>query len=220
MIVEVKNAMLQYDSGFCVRNLDFDIDAGEYVIITGPTGSGKSSVLRLIYMDLFPSAGSVSVLGVDSLKVQRRHISSVRQQIGLVSPDLKLLEDRDIFGNLILPLELQGKPANDARQRVQEIADRLKLRNRLGHQAYELSAGERKRVELARALVIKPEILIIDEPLSHLDTENIAEVFSILEEEQSAGMTVIAAAQDDLSTYVSASRMLEMKAGKLLSENR
>jgi len=217
-MIRFKNVFLRFDTGISLRELDFEVEKGEFVYLYGDSGSGKSSILKMIYMDLFPNSGTVEVLGFNSSTAKRREIASIRQQIGMVFQDFHLLKDRDIFSNIALPLELQGIKADEVHRQVTLKADELGIRSRLSHHPHELSAGEQQRVALARAMVSKPDILLADEPVAHLDEKAGAEIIKYLWDINESGTCVLLATHNELLIKQDPARTLTIVSGEVVRD--
>ncbi|MBT4035671.1 MAG: ATP-binding cassette domain-containing protein [Candidatus Marinimicrobia bacterium] len=219
-MIRFENVFLRYDTGISLRDLDFTIDKDEFVYLYGDSGSGKSSILKMIYMDLFPNTGTVDVLGSDSSNIKRRDIAKIRQRIGMVFQDFYLLSDRDIYSNIALPLELQGIKADVVRSKVTLKADQLGIRSRLSHYPHELSAGEQQRVALARAMVNAPDILLADEPIAHLDEKAAAEVLKYIWEIHEAGTSVIFATHNKSLIKKDPARVMTLVSGEVVKDRQ
>ncbi|MBC8192045.1 MAG: ATP-binding cassette domain-containing protein [Candidatus Marinimicrobia bacterium] len=217
-MIRFENVFLRYDTGISLRDLNFSIDKDEFVYLYGDSGSGKSSILKMIYLDLFPNSGAVSVLGSDSTHTKRRDIAKIRQRIGMVFQDFHLLADRDIYSNIALPLELQGFKTDEVRSKVSLKADELGIRSRLSHYPHELSAGEQQKVALARAMVISPEILLADEPIAHLDEKAASEVLKYIWKIHDAGTCVIFATHNDNLLKQDPARNITLVSGEVVSD--
>jgi len=217
-MIQFDNVYLHYDSGISLRNLNFSIDQSEYVYLYGPSGSGKSSILSLVYMELFPNAGQVKVLGYHSSKIKRREIARLRQQIGMVFQASRLLADRDIFSNIALPLELLGLPTREIHRKVSGISDELGIRARLSHFPHELSAGEQQRVSLARAGINSPAFLLLDEPTAHLDEESTREVMQAIDRMHEKGAGILFATHKSKLLKRDPARTLTIDSGEIIQD--
>jgi len=217
-MIRFEKVFLRFDTGISLRNLNFSIERGEFLYLYGDSGSGKSSILKMIYMDLFPNAGSVNVLDFDSSHIKRGDIAKIRQKIGMVFQNFYLLSDRDIFSNIALPLELQGLKADEVRRRVTLKADELGIRSRLSHFPHELSAGEQQRVTLARSVVDSPDILLADEPIAHLDPTAATEVVKYLWKINESGTTVIFATHNEKLLKNDPARTLTIVSGEVVKD--
>jgi cell division transport system ATP-binding protein len=217
-MIRFENVFLRFDTGISLRELNFTIDQGEFLYLYGDSGSGKSSILKMIYMDLFPNSGTVSVLDFDSSQIKRRDIAIVRQKIGMVFQDFYLLSDRDIYSNIALPLEIQGLKADVVRRTVSLKADELGIRSRLSHYPHELSTGEQQRVALARAIVNSPDVLLVDEPLAHLDSTAAKEVVKHLWKINESGTSVIFATHNEKLLREDPARTMTLVSGEIVKD--
>ena len=177
-----------------------------------------TSILKMICMDLFPNSGTVSVLDFDSSQIKRRDIAIVRQKIGMVFQDFYLLSDRDIYSNIALPLEIQGLKADVVRRTVSLKADELGIRSRLSHYPHELSTGEQQRVALARAIVNSPDVLLVDEPLAHLDSTAAKEVVKHLWKINESGTSVIFATHNEKLLREDPARTMTLVSGEIVKD--
>ena len=217
-MINFEKVFLRYDSGISLRDLNFSIEKDEFVYLFGDSGSGKSSILKMIYLDLFPNSGSVSVLGADSNNIKRRDIAIIRQKIGMVFQDFYLLSDRDIYSNIALPLEIQGLKPAEVRSKVSLKADEFGMRSRLTHYPHELSAGEQQKVALARAMVNSPEILLADEPIAHLDEKAAADVLKHIWKIHETGTSVIFATHNDNLLKQDPARTMTLVSGEIVKD--
>jgi len=217
-MIRFDKVFLRFDTGISLRDLDFEVEKNEFVYLYGDSGSGKSSILKLIYMDLFPNSGTVRVFEHDSSHIKRREIAAIRQRIGMVFQDFQLLSDRDIFSNIALPLEIQGINGDEVQRKVALKADELGVRSRLSHYPHELSAGEQQRVALARAMVTSPEILLADEALAQLDERAANEVLEHIWKINEAGTSVIFATHNESIIKQDPSRTLSIVSGEIVKD--
>jgi len=217
-MIHFENVFLRYDTGISLRDINFTVEKNEFLYLYGDSGSGKSSILKMIYMDLFPNSGSVKVLDFDSNHIRRGDIAHIRQQIGMLFQNFYLLSDRDIYSNIALPLEIQGEKADAVRRKVTLKADELGIRSRLSHYPHELSCGEQQRVALARATVDSPAILLADEPIAHLDPTAAAEIVKYLWKINEAGTCVIFATHNDNLLRNDPARTLTIISGEIVED--
>lgn len=217
-MIQFDKVFLRYDTGISLRELSFHIERDEFVYLYGDSGSGKTSILKLIYMDLFPNSGSVSVLNYDATSIKRRDIAHLRQRIGMVFQDFYLLADRDIYANIALPLEIQGTKSDQVQRKVMQKADELGIRSRLSHYPHELSAGEQQRVVLARAMINDPDILLADEPIAHLDEKAASDVIEYLWKINSSGTSVIFSTHNETLLKMNPARTMSLVAGEIVKD--
>jgi putative ABC transport system ATP-binding protein len=180
-----------------VAGVSLAIGRGEFVAVTGPSGSGKSTLLHLMGGLDVPSAGRVVIDGT-TLSALRDDTLTVfrRRHVGVVFQEFNLLPTHSAEENVALPLELDGRPAREIRERVARVLDRVGLAHRRRHRPDELSGGEMQRVAIARALVVDPVVLLADEPTGNLDSETGAHVLAALAEANEAGCTLVLVTHD------------------------
>ena len=195
-MIEFQNVSYAHSKGYGVNNLNMTIDDGDFTFLIGPTGSGKTTLMRLIYFDLLPDTGLVKVNGKLSTKMSHRKIANARKSIGMVFQDYKLLGDRSLFENIALPLHVLGFSANDISARVEEALELVGLEKKEKHLPSELSGGEQQRACLARAIIKEPDILLADEPTGNLDPVASFELVRLLETIHEMGTTILMASHN------------------------
>jgi cell division transport system ATP-binding protein len=187
----------RYGGKAVIEELSFVIARNEFVVLTGPAGSGKSTVMRLIAALERPTSGAISVAGEPLAEIRRRTLPHLRRSIGIVPQDLLLLDDRSVLENVALPVVAAGFSWSEARSRATTALQRVGLeKTDSGTLPVRLSGSTCQRVALARALVNRPALLLIDEPLAHLDDASSETVIKLLEQFVGAGVTVMLAAQN------------------------
>lgn len=196
-----------------LSNVGFEVATGELVAIGGHSGAGKSTLLKLIAAIERPTGGAVLVNGQNVGGLKRAAIPYLRRNLGLVFQDQKLLFDRNVFENAMLPLAIVGFPASEAKKRVQAALDKVGLLAREKAMPIMLSGGEQQRLAIARAVVGRPNLLLADEPTAHLDADTASDVARIFTEFHQVGVTVLIATYD-ASLFPSA-RRLTLDHGKL-----
>jgi cell division transport system ATP-binding protein len=174
----------------------FRVDAGEMVFLTGKSGAGKSTVLKLIALLERPTRGTVVVDGKNTNTLKPRHIPAFRRRIGVVFQDHKLLADRPVYDNVALPLIVADTPLKEVDKRVRAALDQVGLLGKERSSPLELSVGEQQRVGIARAVISKPSLLIADEPTGNLDSDLAREVMLLFKRFQEVGVTVVVATHD------------------------
>lgn len=196
-----------------LAEVSLEIGKGEIVVIGGHSGAGKSTLLKLIPAIEKPTAGSVLVNGQNVGALRRSAIPVLRRNLGLVFQDQKLLFDRNLFDNVMLPLAIAGAPHGEAKKRVQAALDKVGLLAREKAMPIALSGGEQQRLAIARAVVNRPNLLLADEPTAHLDPETGADVARILMEFNAVGVTVLIATYD--GSLFPGARRLTLTHGQL-----
>ena len=196
--------MIRFDQVFkrypngreALSGVSFNIESGALTFLTGHSGAGKSSILKLIALIERPSRGQVIVNSQTTSGVKPRGIAHFRRQIGMVFQDHKLLHDRPVADNVALPLVIAGVPRREIDKRVRAALDQVGLLGREKSRPLELSTGEQQRVGIARAVVAKPTLLIADEPTGNLDPELALEVMKLFKRFSEVGVTVVIASHD------------------------
>ncbi|MFZ2507225.1 MAG: cell division ATP-binding protein FtsE [Steroidobacteraceae bacterium] len=179
-----------------LSELSFEIATGEMTFLTGHSGAGKSTVLRLIALLERPTRGQVVVHGRSTAALRSRAIPGFRRQIGIVFQDHRLLDDRPVYDNVALPLAISGVPRREMDRRVRAALDQVGLLGKERTFPLELSAGEQQRVGIARAVITKPPVLIADEPTGNLDPDLAHEVMNLFQRFNAVGVTVMVATHD------------------------
>lgn len=199
-----------------LNDVSCDINDGDIVVLTGPTGAGKTTFLRLIYMDLLPSSGSIFLDGQDTKTIKRRRLPDLRRKMGIVFQDYKLLDNRTVYENVIYPLYAVKTSKKEADKRCLEVLSEIGisyLRNKFPHQ---LSGGEKHLTSLARAITLKPELLLADEPTGNLDAESSVRVAALLRQIVSSGSTVVLATHSrDMVELFPDARIFHLREGIL-----
>ena len=215
-MVEFKNISFSYSKDSGVYDIDLKVDDNEFCFLVGPTGSGKSSLLKMIYFDILPSRGEIDVLGYNSKKTRKNSIHKLRKKIGVIFQDYKLLKQRTVYENIALPLHINGvgrKKIKDNVEEALELTDLLDYQDKYPNQ---LSGGEQQRVCIARAIVKNPELILADEPTGNLDPAAAHKILKILEQINKEGTTVIMATHNYKLISDRDYRIIELKAGSLV----
>ncbi len=198
-----------------LHDVSFAVEAGELAFITGRSGAGKSTLLKLIPAIERPSSGSVIVHGHNVGALRRAAIPYLRRNIGLVFQDQKLLYDRSVYDNVMLPLAFSDHTAGEAARRARAALDKVGLLAREKANPIELSGGEQQRLAIARAVVNRPALLVADEPTANLDAESAARVLDIFIAFNQVGVTVLIASHDQGLVERYGKRVLHLSEGKL-----
>jgi cell division transport system ATP-binding protein len=198
-----------------LRDVSFSIKAGELVFLTGRSGAGKSTLLKLIPAIERPSSGSVIVNGQNVGVLKRTAIPYLRRNLGLVFQDQKLLYDRSVYDNVMLPLSFSTHAPREAARRARAALDKVGLLTHENANPIQLSGGEQQRLAIARAVVNRPAVLVADEPTANLDAESAARVLDIFVAFNQVGVTVLLATHDQGLVERYGKRVLNLKDGKL-----
>jgi len=171
-----------YKNGVGIFDISFQLKRGEFIFLMGPTGSGKSTILRSIYMDLKINKGEILYKGNDLSRIRKRQIPKLRRNIGMIFQDYKLLEDRTVYDNVALPLKIAGYKNNLIRDEVFLMLKKVGIEDKYRSLPLKLSGGERQRISIARALVKSPDLILADEPTGNLDPVVADEILDLLED--------------------------------------
>ena len=219
--VSFKNVTLIYPAQPNKPALDdvsLDIYPGEFVFVVGHSGSGKSSLLRLITRELKASSGQVIVAGQDLTKMRNKKVPYLRRQIGTVYQDFKLLPDKTVYENVAFALECIGKPKSVIKAQVPEVLRLVGLADRMKHFPDQLSGGEQQRVSVARAMVNRPPLLVCDEPTGNLDPAISLGIMKLLDLINRAGTTVVMATHDREMVDSMRKRVIALEAGHVVRD--
>jgi len=198
-----------------LKDVSFSLVAGELAFLTGRSGAGKSTLLKLIPAIERPSAGSVVVNGQNVASLKRAAIPYLRRNIGLVFQDQKLLYDRSVFDNVMLPLAFSAHAPKEAARRARAALDKVGLLGREKANPIQLSGGEQQRVAIARAVVNRPAILVADEPTANLDAESALRILEIFVAFNQVGVTVLIASHDRALVERYGKRVLRLEGGRI-----
>lgn len=215
-MIDLKDVTISFDGQVVLDRLNLSIKDGEFVYLVGATGAGKSSLLRLLYMDLKPESGTVSVLDYDSLTTKDSEIPLLRRKLGIVFQDFKLLEDRDVFENVAFALYVTNARRSDIKKRVFHALSDVGVSHKRNQMPHELSGGEQQRVVIARALVNAPSILLADEPTGNLDPGSSAEIMELVKKINMRGTAVLMATHNYELVRKYPARVIQLKDGKLI----
>ncbi len=214
-MIQMENVTYSYEKGYGIKNVNFTIDDSEFTFLIGPTGSGKTTIMKLIYMALIPQSGVVTTGKFRSDNIKKRKIPFLRRKIGMIFQDYHLLRDRSLFENIALPLYVIGTRHNDIPERVEEVIDQVGLTGKEDHSPDELSGGEQQRACIARALVKEPEIILADEPTGNLDPITSFELLKLLESVNHNGTAVLMASHNYNLIKGRGHRIMEVQQGIL-----
>ena len=196
-IVDLKKITINHDDKNILSDVSLSIKKGEFIYLIGKTGSGKSSLLKILYGDIKIFDGEGSVAGINIFKIKEKKIPFLRRKLGIVFQDFKLLSDRSIKSNLEFVLKATNwKDKEKIKDRIQKVLDEVKLQNTENKFPHELSGGEQQRIAIARALLNEPELILADEPTGNLDPATSAEIIELFKKINKRGTTILIATHD------------------------
>jgi cell division transport system ATP-binding protein len=201
-----------------LSKVSLEIKPGEFVSIVGQSGTGKTTVVRLLIAEEKPSEGSIVIGGWDITNIKEREVPYLRRQIGVVFQDFKLLQKKTIFENVAFALETCGAPSNKVKHIVPQVIKIVGLEGKEERYPYQLSGGEQQRVVIARSLVHKPKLLVADEPTGNLDSINTREIVDLLKKINDLGTTVILVTHDRDVVNSLKRRVITLDQGEVISD--
>ena len=209
-----------YDRGMrpALDDVDIKINRDEFVFLVGASGSGKSTFLRLVIREERPTKGRILVLGRDLSKISSWKVPQLRQEIGFVFQDFRLLENKTVLENVALASQVIGKPRHYILSAVPEALDLVGLAGKERRLPHELSGGEQQRVAIARAMVNRPKLLLADEPTGNLDPSTSVGIMRLLDRINRQGTTVVMATHDDEIVDQMRKRVIELKGGEVVRD--
>ncbi len=216
-MLKVQNVSKSFGNIVALEEISFEIDPGEFVFLTGHSGAGKTTLLRMILREFKPDTGEIYLEDQDITKLKLKDIPYLRQQIGTVFQDFKVLPERTVFENVEVALAVIGLPKLEWKDRVDHVLSLVGLNNRAYLFPSQLSGGELQRVSLARALVVNPKIILADEPTGNLDwetSERIKQLFDMINKE---GKTILMATHNRGVMEKMKKRTIEMESGRIKS---
>jgi len=199
-------------------NVSFSIQSGEMVFLTGHSGAGKSTLLKLIACLEQPSSGQIVIAGCNARKFTDKHVPALRQRLGLIFQDPMLLDDRNVFENVAIPLRIAGYRPQDIKKRVQAALVKVDLLAKIHAMPATLSCGEQQRVGIARAVVNRPQILLADEPTGNLDPKLSNDMMRLFEQFREVGVVVLIATHDLHVIQSYHHRIMTLDKGELVSD--
>jgi len=196
-IVKLEDLNVYQEDKLILEQVNLSVEKGNFVYFIGKVGSGKSSLLKILYAELPVVEGNAQVCGINLKTLKRNHRNKLRKKLGIIFQDFQLLTDRNIYENLHFVLKATGwKKKNDIDERINEVLERVQLQDKIFSMPHQLSGGEQQRIAIARALLNNPDIILADEPTGNLDPETSKEILNILTEIQQNGKAIIVATHD------------------------
>jgi cell division transport system ATP-binding protein len=218
-VIEFRGVSKVYEGGDVgLENATFAIEPGEFVFLVGATGSGKSTIMRLLIKELEQTSGTIRVAGRDLEAIDHKRVPHYRRNIGTVFQDFKLLPNRTVYDNVAYALEVTGRHKREIREKVPDILRLTGLSTKLHNFPDQLSGGEQQRVSVARAFVNHPPLLLADEPTGNLDPETSIGIMQLLYRINKAGTTVVVATHDSHMVDRMQRRVIELQGGRIVRD--
>jgi len=219
-VISLRGVSLRYPNGTrALDDVSLEFARGSFTFLIGHSGTGKSSLLKLLYREARPNAGEVIVDGLRVDRLSRRRVPQLRRNVGVVFQDFKLLADKTVWENVAFALQVTGAPTRDVMRQVPRVLDLVGLAHRSRMFPSELSGGEQQRTAIARALVNNPKILLCDEPTGNLDPSNTTEIMELLLRINLKGTTVLTATHDAAVVDRMRRRVIRMDDGRIVADD-
>ncbi|HIB86380.1 TPA: cell division ATP-binding protein FtsE [Candidatus Poribacteria bacterium] len=199
-----------------LRNISFNVDEGDFVFLVGPSGTGKTTILRILYRELIPTSGEVVVIGKHLNRIRNSAIPKLRRQMGVVFQDCKLLPNKTVQQNIALAMKVTGAKRTEIQSNVNQLIHQMGLVHRRDAYPEELSGGEQQRVAIARAMVNSPLLLMADEPTGNLDPKLSLEIMHLFESFNFRGATVLVATHDLALVQQLGKRVIRIEDGRVV----
>ncbi|MDO4296776.1 MAG: cell division ATP-binding protein FtsE [bacterium] len=220
-MIELSDVTKTYEEGNkALRGVTLTIEDGEFVFIVGRSGSGKSSLIRLLLKETEPTSGKIVVNDMDLGSMPRSYIPKYRRRLGVVFQDFRLLQDRNVYENIAFAQRVIGASSRAIREAVPQMLSMVGLSAKYKFSPQKLSGGEQQRVAIARALINRPEVLLADEPTGNLDPQNSKEIMELLERVNQSGTTVIVVTHSQEIVDRMQKRVITMDKGVIVSDEK
>lgn len=217
-MIKLINVSKKYKNTYALRNVNLNINAGEFVFLTGASGAGKSTLMKLLYREEIPSNGVVTIGNVNVANLPNYKVPNLRRCMGIVFQDYKLLHNQSVYDNVAYVIRTLGYSSREIEARVIGALKIVDLDNKIKAKANELSGGEQQRVSIARAIVNGPPLLIADEPTGNLDPKNSLEIMQILEQINLKGITLIISTHDKAMVNHFRKRVITLQNGEIIRD--
>ena len=215
-MIHFYNVHMQYGGYTALRDISINVEKGEFVFITGPSGAGKTSLLRLIFGMERPSSGQLLVNSINLNRIKRNALDMLRRKMGFIFQDFKLLNSRTVFENVAIALQIAGERPSYIRQKTKRVLKHVGLEGKEQNYPMQLSGGEQQRVAIARAIVNDPMLIIADEPTGNLDDDRTKEIMALFQTIHLKGTTVVVATHNHDLLQKTAFRNIVLNEGRLV----
>jgi cell division transport system ATP-binding protein len=216
MMLSFDNVEFHYRNQPVFTNLNMELDYGEFVFVIGKSGIGKSTLMQLIYMNLFPLSGTVRIAEFDSQTIKSSQIPLLRKKIGVIFQDFKLLPDRNVYQNLAYVMKVTGISSKEIKKKINEALTEVGLSHKRLNKPHELSGGEQQRIAIARAIINDPILVLADEPTGNLDPETSGEILALLKKINKRGTAVLVVTHNYEIVKKANERVIKLEDGRAL----
>jgi len=210
------NVEFHYRNQHVFTNLNFELDYGEFVFVIGKSGIGKSTLMQLIYMNIYPLTGTVRIDEFDSQTIKPSQIPLLRRKVGVIFQDFKLLPDRNVYQNLAYVTKVTGTLSKEAKKKINDVLSEVGLSHKRLNMPAELSGGEQQRVAIARAIINDPILVLADEPTGNLDPETSGEILALLKKINKRGTAVLVVTHNYDIVKKANERIIKLEDGRAL----
>ena len=215
-MIHMKDVMKVYDNGaVALNNINVDIGKGEFVFLVGPSGAGKSTFIKMLFREILPTSGILTVNGRDVIRMARSEVPYLRRSLGVIFQDYRLLPDKTVYENIAFAMEVIEAPRRLMQRSVNSVLDIVGLRDKYKCFPTQLSGGEQQRVAIARAIVNNPAIVIADEPTGNLDPDTSWEIMDIFQRINASGTTIVMATHDKTIVDAMQRRVIAIENGPI-----
>ncbi len=201
-----------------LEDVSFEVKKGEFVLIVGRSGAGKTTLIRLLLREEEPTEGKIFFEGEDVFSISKKRLPSYRQKIGVIFQDYKLLSTKNVYENVAYAMEVMGAHEAEIRRDVPKVLELVGLEDKAYNFPAELSGGEKQRTAIARALIVRPEVLVADEPTGNLDPYHTKDIIDLLQKINSLGTTIILATHDRAIVNSLEKRVITLEKGKIIRD--
>lgn len=215
-MIKVFNASVAFNSSAGIFDVNLSIEKGEFVYLIGASGAGKTTLIRLLYMDLYPQKGHIIISDFNSTRIKKKDIPLLRRKMGVIFQDFRLFNDRTVYENIQFILEVTGTKRKNIKKRVLHVLADVGLSHKRNSFPEELSGGEKQRVAIARALVNEPFVLLADEPTGNLDPEVTKEIMALLKKINERGTAILMATHNYQIIEKYPGRIIKMEDGRVV----
>lgn len=221
-MITLKDVSLIYEGGEnpALKDVNINIDKGEFIFVIGKSGAGKSSLIKLILKEIAPTTGEITVAGYDLNKLKSKQVPFLRRHVGVVFQDYRLLENRTVYENVAFAMEVMQHKQSKIQKRVPNVLRMVGLKDKARKYPNQLSGGEQQRVAIARSIINNPKILICDEPTGNLDPQTSIGIMKLLHDINKRGTTLLVATHDKTIVDAMQRRVIALKDGVIIGDRR